>query len=115
VALDLPGHKGHYTAIPWQLVQTTSEPNRVTVKVDHNRITSAPMFTSTEWPTFEPAYTQKVYTYYNVDHSAVGGTSVYIDRESGTSYRGKENNFPRPQPDGREVFPELDERNKTEQ
>ena len=116
ISLNLPEHRDKLTAIPWRLVQPNTDPTQLTLNVDRSKLLSATTFDNNNWPTFDTTYNQRIYSHYGVtyDRSAVGGR-VYIDegeiRAPVTTREGEK--FPRPQPDGRETFPHLNEREKT--
>lgn len=112
VALSIPNHTDKLTAIPWQLISVT-DPNRLMVNVDQSKLMSATTFESSRWPDFDTGYNQRVYTYYGLTYPVAVGAPGYIEGE----YRGDAKGpvvttkeyepFRRPQPDGRETFPEL--------
>ena len=114
ISLVTPNEAGKLTAVPWPLLRTSAEPGRVVATVDRSRITAAPTFEAGNWPDFSQAsYSQRLYSHYGLayERPAMGGRVPLEGQERGY---GRESNFPRPQPDGREVFPYLDERNKSD-
>lgn len=115
ITLNTPDQTGRLTAVPWPLLHTSAEPGRVVATVDRSRITAAPTFEAGNWPDFaQTSYSQRLYSHYGLSYErpAMGGRVLLEEHERGSGRR--ESNFPRPQPDGHEVFPYLDERNKSD-
>ena len=108
VSLSLPNQTDKLTAIPWQLIQVT-DPNRLMLMTDRSKLMSATTFDSTRWPEFDSAYNQRVYTYYGLTYPvAVGAGPAFGGEIKGPVVTTHENEpFRRPQPDGKETFPEL--------
>ena len=103
------------TAVPWRLLQPSSDPGKLMLSANRDKVMSATTFESSEWPAFDTAYNQRIYTHYGVtyDRSAVGGR-VPLEGEYRAPVTTRENEkFPRPQPDGRETFQELNDREKS--
>ena len=116
ISLNDSSHRDKLTAIPWRLIQPGTDPMQVTVNTDREKLFAATTFDNSSWPTFDSTYNQRIYTYYGVpyDRSAVGGRVYIGEGEYRAPVTTKENEkFPRPQPDGRETFPELNEREKS--
>lgn len=109
ISLSMPNQTDKLTAIPWQLVRV-SEPNRLALTVDRDKLMSATTFESSHWPEFDAAYNQRVYTYYGLTYPAVavGAGPMYGGEVKGPIVTTKENEpFRRPQPDGKDTFEEL--------
>ena len=107
ISLNLPDQMDKLTAVPWQLVKTT-EPNKIMLSTDRSKLTTATTFETSRWPEFDMAYNQRVYTHYGVAYPAVGGRVGFEGETRGPAVTTKEHEgFKRPQPDGRETFPEL--------
>ena len=108
ISLSLPNQTDKLTAVPWQLVRVT-EPNRLMLSTDREKLMSATTFETSRWPEFDMAYNQRVYTHYGLTYPvAVGGGVRFEGETRGPAVTTKEHEgFPRPQPDGRETFPEL--------
>jgi len=108
ISLSLPNQMDKLTAIPWQLVRVT-EPNRLMLTTDREKLMAATTFESTHWPEFDATYNQRVYTYYGLTYPvAVGAGPQFEGEVRGPIVTTKENEpFRRPQPDGKDTFPEL--------
>src|SRR5688572_8220427 len=108
ISLSLPNQMDKLTAIPWQLVRVT-EPNRLMVSTDREKLMSATTFESTRWPEFDATYNQRVYTHYGLTYPvAVGAGPQFEGEVKGPIVTTKENEgFRRPQPDGKDTFEEL--------
>ena len=108
ISLSLPNQMDKLTAIPWQLVRVT-EPNRLMLTTDREKLMAATTFESTHWPEFDATYNQRVYTYYGLTYPvAVGAGPQFEGEVKGPIVTTKENEpFRRPQPDGKDTFPEL--------
>ena len=108
ISLSLEDQRDKLTAVPWQLVRVT-EPNRLMLTTDRSKLVSAATFESSRWPEFDTAYHQRVYTHYGLTYPANVGAGVQFEGEvKGPIVTTKENErFRRPQPDGRDTFPEL--------
>lgn len=104
------------TAVPWRLMQTGSDATKLTLNADRTKVMSATTFENESWPSFESSYNQRVYAHYGLTYPAAGvGGRVHLGegeyRAPVVTREGEK--FPRPQPDGRETFPHLNEREKT--
>jgi len=114
--ISLNDRRDQLTAVPWKLIQPTTDPATVTLNVDRSKLLSATTFDSDHWPTFDTTYDQRIYTYYGVQYPAgvaVGGYVGGLQGEYGSPVITKEyKGFPRPQPDGHETFPELNRSQK---
>ena len=108
IQLSLDDQRDKLTAIPWQLVRVT-EPNRLMLNIDREKLMSATMFESTRWPEFDATYNQRVYTYYGLTYPvAVGAGPSFEGEVKGPIVTTKEHEpFRRPQPDGKDTFEEL--------
>ena len=112
ISLSMPDQTDKLTAVPWQLI-TVTDPNRLMVNADRAKLMSATTFQPTYWPEFDTAYNQRVYSYYGLTYPVAVGAPGYVEGEYRGDAKGpivttKENEpFRRPQPDGRETFPEL--------
>jgi len=108
IQLSLPNRTDKLTAIPWELIRVT-EPNRLMVTTDREKLMAATMFESSRWPEFDTAYNQRIYTYYGLTYPvAVGAGPTYGGEIKGPVVTTQENEpFRRPQPDGKDTFPEL--------
>ena len=108
ISLSLPNQMDKLTAIPWQLVRVT-EPNRLMVTTDREKLMSATTFESSRWPEFDTAYNQRIYTYYGLTYPvAVGAGPTLSGEVRGPVVTTREYEpFRRPQPDGKDTFPEL--------
>lgn len=107
ISLSLPNQSDKLTAVPWQLVKM-SDDNRLMLSTDRNKLMSATTFETSQWPEFDMAYNQRVYTHYGLAYPAVGGAVILEGETKGPPVTTKEHEgFRRPQPDGRETFPEL--------
>lgn len=116
ISLNLPDKRDKLTAVPWRLLQPSTDPTQLTLNVDREKLMAATTFDNSNWPTFDTTYNQRIYTYYGVtyDRSAVGGRVYVGEGEFRAPVTTREDEkFPRPQPDGRETFPHLNEREKT--
>lgn len=113
VSLSLPNQMDKLTAIPWQLIRVT-EPNRLMVTTDREKLMSATTFETTRWPEFDNAYNQRIYTYYGLTYPvAVGAGPAFGGEVRGGEVRGpvvttrEYEPFRRTAPDGKDTFPEL--------
>jgi sporulation protein YlmC with PRC-barrel domain len=107
ISLSLPDQTDKLTAVPWQLVRMT-EPNRLMLNTSRDKLMAANTFESSRWPEFDMAYNQRIYKHYGVVYPAVGAGPVLEGEVRGPIVTTKEHEgFSRPQPDGRETFPEL--------
>lgn len=117
VSLNLPEHNGKLTAVPWQLFRMKDE-NTYMLNVDRDKLLTARMWDSSATIDFTaPDFARQTYTHYGLtwdDRMAVGGhvtmpggveTGVYYDDEEAPK-------FPRPQPDGKSTFPDLNPEDK---
>lgn len=108
IKLSLDNQRDKLTAIPWQLVRVT-EPNRLMLSTDREKLMSATTFESSQWPQFDNTYNQRVYTHYGLTYPvAVGGGVQFEGEVKGPIVTTKEHEpFRRPQPDGKDTFKEL--------
>ena len=110
IQLSLPNRTDKLTAIPWELIRVTeTEPNRLMLTTDREKLMSATTFESSRWPEFDTAYNQRIYTYYGLTYPvAVGAGPSYGGEIKGPVVTSQENEpFRRPQPDGKDTFPQL--------
>jgi sporulation protein YlmC with PRC-barrel domain len=107
--------KNKLTAVPWRLLQPSSDATKLTLNADREKVLSATTFDNDSWPTFESTYNQRIYAHYGMTYpSGVGGRVSLGEGEYRAPVVTREGEkFPRPQPDGRETFPHLNEREKT--
>lgn len=121
LSLDLPEHRNHLTAVPWQLL-LPQEGNVYTFNADREKLLSAKMWDRSATIHFsEPDFAKRTYTHYGLnwdDRMSVGGR-VYMPGgvETGADYKGTVHDdddlkFKRPQPDGRSTFPQLNPEEK---
>jgi sporulation protein YlmC with PRC-barrel domain len=112
ISLSLPDQMGKLTAVPWRLLRP-AEANRLMLTTDREKLLSATTFETTRWPEFDATYNQRVYTHYGLTYPAAVGAGAQFEGEYRGEAKGpvvttKENEgFRRPQPDGRDTFPEL--------
>lgn len=114
--ISLNDRSDQFTAVPWSLIQPTTDPATVTVNADRSKLLSATTFDSSHWPDFDQTYDQRIYAYYGVPYPPVG-VGGYVGGLQGEYYgtpviTKEYKGFPRPQPDGRETFPELNRSQK---
>ncbi len=117
IALNMPGYQGQMAAVPWPAVRASSQPGQLSLTVDSGQLAQAPMFTPNQWPDFnQPAYTHQLYSYYRAPEpkapaapTAVGAPAPLTETTTGVavSEPSGPTAFPRPQPDGRNVFPQV--------
>src|SRR5256885_6005545 len=62
--ISLNDRRDQLTAVPWSLIQPTTDPASVTVNVDRSKLLSATTFDYDHWPTFDQTYDQRIYAYY---------------------------------------------------
>ena len=108
ISLNLENQRDKLTAIPWQLVRVT-EPNRLMLNVDREKLISATTFQTSQWPEFDTAYNNRIYTHYGLTYPvAVGAGPSFGGEVKGPVVTTRENEaFRRPQPDGKDTFHEL--------
>ena len=108
IKLSIPDRTDKLTAVPWQLLRLT-EPNRLMLTTDRDKLMSATMFESSSWPEFDTAYNQRIYTYYGVPYPvAVGAGPRFEGEVKGPIVTTKEHEgFKRTAPDGKDTFEEL--------
>ena len=108
VSLSLPNRTDKLTAIPWQLIRVT-EPNRLMVTTDREKLLAATTFDSTRWPQFDTTYNERIYTYYGLTYPvAVGAGPAFGGEVKGPVVTTREYEpFRRTAPDGKDTFPEL--------
>ena len=110
IQLSLPNRTDKLTAIPWELIRVTeTEPNRLMLTTDREKLMSATTFESSRWPEFDTAYNQRIYTHYGLTYPVAVGAGVQLEGEvKGPPVTTKEyEGFKRPQPDGKDTFGEL--------
>jgi sporulation protein YlmC with PRC-barrel domain len=113
ISLSLPNQMDKLTAVPWRLLRPASEANKVMLTTDREKLMSATTFETSRWPEFDATYNQRVYAHYGLTYPAAVGAGAQFEGEyrgdaKGPAVTTKENEgFRRPQPDGRDTFPEL--------
>jgi PRC-barrel domain len=60
-------NEGKYVTVPWEAAKFDYEKRTAVIEITQDRYKEIPTFTSETWPNvYEPAYREKVYTYYGV-------------------------------------------------
>lgn len=60
-------NEGKYVTVPWEAAKFDFEKRTATVEITQERFREVPTYTRESYPTFyEPAYREKIYTYYGV-------------------------------------------------
>lgn len=60
-------NEGKYVTVPWEAAKFDLEKRTASIEITQERYKEIPVFTAETWPNvYEPAYREKVYTYYGV-------------------------------------------------
>lgn len=60
-------NEGKYVTVPWEAAKFDFEKRTALVEIPQDRYKEIPTFTAETWPNvYEPAYREKIYTYYGV-------------------------------------------------
>jgi hypothetical protein len=90
--IDIGG--GHWAIVPWQLVKvTTDSKGNLTVTVNSSKsvLQGAPSVTKDQWNSLQdPTYTQRIYSYFQIQPSGIGGTGGQNERQQGQGQSGQE-------------------------
>lgn len=82
--ISLSSQPGKLTAVPWQLLRPSGEPNTFTLHASKEKLDTAPTFDASSWPDVtQPQWSQQIYSYYGVQPPSRMGGHVPMGGESG--------------------------------